>query len=202
MKTPDLYDILGVPRDAKPRDIKAAYRKAATAAHPDKGGSDEDLQAINQAWETLGDPEKRARYDETGEAENTPGNVSPGEALFLQALEMAINSCDENSLTEEIDRLLNKKYGDMVRVHSDIKTRIHGFSMQIGRYVSRKTPENLIESRLRSKLGDLNKASEAIGRECDALLEAMEINKTYADVAPAKVRHKQRIKIPKYTFQA
>lgn len=63
MKTPDLYDTLGVPRDAKPRDIKAAYRKRAAAAHPDKGGNDEDLQAINAMEAALAKVEKQlGRY--------------------------------------------------------------------------------------------------------------------------------------------
>ncbi len=91
MKTPDLYDILGVPRDAKLRDIKAAYRKRAAAAHPDKGGSDDELQAINAAYETLSDADKRRRYDETGEVENASAAVSRGEERFLQALDEVLH---------------------------------------------------------------------------------------------------------------
>lgn len=44
----DHYDTLGVPRDADAQAIKKAYRKASSAAHPDKGGSDEAQQAVNR----------------------------------------------------------------------------------------------------------------------------------------------------------
>lgn len=63
---PSHYETLDIPRDATPEQIKSAYRKAASANHPDKGGSAEAMQAVNKANDVLSDPEKRARYDETG----------------------------------------------------------------------------------------------------------------------------------------
>lgn len=63
----DHYATLGVEHDASPEDIKQAFRRAASAAHPDKGGSDKAMAEINRAYEVLGDMERRTRYDETGE---------------------------------------------------------------------------------------------------------------------------------------
>jgi curved DNA-binding protein CbpA len=45
--------------------VKAAYRKAALAHHPDRGGSTEAIQRINEANDVLSDPDRRARYDES-----------------------------------------------------------------------------------------------------------------------------------------
>lgn len=62
------YEVLGVARDATPEQIKQAYRAASSKAHPDKdGGSTEAMAAVNLAYETLSDPERRKRYDETGQ---------------------------------------------------------------------------------------------------------------------------------------
>ena len=62
-----LYDILNVARDASHDEIKAAWRRAAAAAHPDRaGGSVERMSQVNQAWEVLGDAHRRAAYDAEG----------------------------------------------------------------------------------------------------------------------------------------
>ncbi len=69
----DYYEILGVPRDASAKDIKAAYRKLARKWHPDlhpgekKAEAEEKIKRINEAYEVLKDSEKRAKYDQLGE---------------------------------------------------------------------------------------------------------------------------------------
>ena len=60
---PDYYVTLGVPRTATPDEIKRAFRKLASQHHPDKGGDTAKFQAIQAAYDTLGDADKRAAYD-------------------------------------------------------------------------------------------------------------------------------------------
>lgn len=66
----DYYAILGVPRDAAATDIKKTFRKLARKHHPDvakdKKSAEEKFKEINEAYEVLGDPEKRAKYDRLG----------------------------------------------------------------------------------------------------------------------------------------
>ncbi len=66
----DYYATLGVPRDAQPDAIKKAFRKLARKYHPDvakdKSTAEEKFKEINEAFEVLGDPEKRAKYDRLG----------------------------------------------------------------------------------------------------------------------------------------
>lgn len=62
-KAADYYEILGVNRNASAEEIKKAYKEAAKTAHPDNGGDTAKMQMINEAWDILGNAQKRAEYD-------------------------------------------------------------------------------------------------------------------------------------------
>lgn len=68
----DYYKILGVDRKASDDEIKRAYRKLALRYHPDRNAGDkqaeEKFKEINEAYQVLSDPEKRARYEQLGES--------------------------------------------------------------------------------------------------------------------------------------
>ena len=70
MEYKDYYQILGVGRDAKPDDIRKAYRKLAMQYHPDRNpgdkGSEDRFKEINEAYQVLNDPQKRSHYDRLG----------------------------------------------------------------------------------------------------------------------------------------
>ena len=66
----DYYDILGVSKGATNSEIKKAYRKKAIEFHPDKNpgdsSSEEKFKNAAEAYEVLGDPDKKAKYDQYG----------------------------------------------------------------------------------------------------------------------------------------
>ena len=71
MPKKDYYEILGVSRDAKEKDIKKAYRRLAKQYHPDtykgdKKEAEEKFKEISEAYEVLVDKDKRAKYDQIG----------------------------------------------------------------------------------------------------------------------------------------
>lgn len=70
VKYKDYYETLGVPRTASDAEIKKAFRKLAREFHPDvaknKKQAEEKFKELNEAYEVLGDPAKRKKYDELG----------------------------------------------------------------------------------------------------------------------------------------
>jgi curved DNA-binding protein len=82
VKYKDYYETLGVAKTATPDEIKQAFRKLARIHHPDvaknKTAGEAKFKEINEAYEVLGDPEKRTKYDELGPNWQDPVGAAPG----------------------------------------------------------------------------------------------------------------------------
>lgn len=105
----DHYQTLGVARDASQSEIRTAYRKAASEAHPDRpGGCAERMQAVNVAFEVLGNPERRAAYDR-GEGEGSPDAIAREilRAIFTEA----ISDDADDVLRYSLDKLHRSEIG-------------------------------------------------------------------------------------------
>ena len=68
MASKDYYEVLGLQKGASEDEIKRAFRKLAIKYHPDKNQgnkeAEEKFKDINEAYQILSDPEKKARYDQ------------------------------------------------------------------------------------------------------------------------------------------
>src|ERR1700754_5207916 len=84
-RAPDYYKVLGVDKKASKEDTKKAYRKLARKYHPDTNkdaGAEERFKQISEAYDVLGDEDKRKRYDRGGSVlgggANPFGGGAPG----------------------------------------------------------------------------------------------------------------------------
>ena len=68
MSKRDYYEVLGVSKSASPDELKKAFRKHAVQHHPDRGGDEAKFKEASEAYEVLGNAEKRKRYDQFGHA--------------------------------------------------------------------------------------------------------------------------------------
>src|SRR5512137_1749958 len=80
MEKKDYYETLSVRRDVAPDDLKKAFRHLARKYHPDlnKGSkeAEEKFKEINEAYQVLSDPQKKAQYDQVGHVEFKPGDAA------------------------------------------------------------------------------------------------------------------------------
>jgi len=83
----DYYKVLGISKDANHDEVRKAFRKLARKYHPDvaedKSTAEEKFKELNEAYEVLGDPEKRKKYDAMGSNRQRPGaGSSPSDANY------------------------------------------------------------------------------------------------------------------------
>ena len=86
MAKKDLYEVLGLQKGASEKEIKSAFRKLAIKYHPDKNPGDkaaeENFKEINEAYQVLSDPQKKAQYDQFGTTDNSAFGQSGGGASY------------------------------------------------------------------------------------------------------------------------
>ena len=110
-----LYETLGVAEDADEADVKRAYRRRAVETHPDAGGDPAEFRRVQEAYEVLSDPERRARYDETGLVDDPEKARETARRMAVEVLVAMVEGAPEHvdyaaaareSVEAESERLL------------------------------------------------------------------------------------------------
>lgn len=163
------YETLKVARDASPAEIKAAWRRASAAAHPDReGGSTERQQAVNRAYEVLSDPERRGAYDATGVDAPQPTVEDEARQAFVQMLSnLIVHEGDLLAYAASVVEEARSQLIDQVNVR---KTMVARLSSRCGK-VRRKhgIGENLVEQLLEER-------AKALDQELQLLEKGLRVN--------------------------
>jgi hypothetical protein len=93
----DYYEVLGVSSDATAEAIERAYRNAARSRHPDSGGNEEDMKALNEARDLLVNSESRRAYDEA----RRPSGIAYGSSYAFDVDGAARTGAFETSVDDE-----------------------------------------------------------------------------------------------------
>ena len=118
----DYYSVLGIKKNASPEEIKKAFRKLAVKYHPDRNPdnkvAEEKFKEISEAYEVLGDKEKRQKYDQFGRYWQQAGKTgaSPWGSKRSTSYSSNVNIGDFNfgdygSFDEFINDLLGRPFG-------------------------------------------------------------------------------------------
>ena len=175
------YDTLGVGKDATPDEVRKAYRAKASEHHPDKEGGDKDkMQMVNAAWATLGDAERRAQYDATGDdkADSIDGEAQNcAMAALMQHLEQpgALGAA-RRDLRQRREQMLNAK-AMHTRKAERVRARRDKFKIKDG---ATNIAHLLIDQAVR-QLEDHNRGLE---RELTIVDKALALLETHGEEIP------------------
>lgn len=178
-KTP--YETLGVDKNASPSEIKKAMKEKAKNAHPDKGGSEEDMKEINKAYAILINPEKKKRYDETGEDDVKQSFeskfLSMINKLFLQTVE---NTDEEDVPYIDLVADLPKKFNDIaIQLEKQEKEFTKKLEKNKKVYERIKNKESAVGIVMLHEIESQEQTIQSIKKEKEFILECVEKSKEF-----------------------
>ncbi len=195
MKRIDPYDVLGVKRDADPETIKAAYRNAAKAHHPDKGGDADRFAAATLAYDVLMDEKRRKLFDETGKIDDGPVEAKQQRAkqlLYEMIAHALMGDADPLSinLISQMDQLLQKQIGEIATRKGQLNRaldRAKRMEIRFSRKAKKETENTFVDmlKRHQQQIADGLEFNESEAEIRQIALDMVRLY-TYAPTAPGK----------------
>lgn len=101
------YEVLGVPRDCSPEDIRSAYRRLAAQLHPDQGGGRGEFEQVTWAKELLLDPKRRDQYDRLGTTRTAKEMEMKDKVLHMvnSIISSVLDADDDETTTDVVGKI-------------------------------------------------------------------------------------------------
>jgi DnaJ-class molecular chaperone len=158
----DLYNDLGVSKDADAKEIKKAYRSESQKHHPDKGGDPEKFHSIALAYQVLSDPSRRKEYDETGSTEKKRGpEIAAEQVIYTWLNEILEQDSMPNDIVLELTDRIESGRTQLTKAKNQTQYRLKKFNRLLGR-VSGGDQDNMVDNALKKKITDCEKQLEDI----------------------------------------
>lgn len=119
-KKRNLYDVLGVHKDAEAIEIKKAYRRKSKEHHPDRGGDKDEFAEVAHAYEVLSDPIRREKYDRTGVSKDVPFGLKLS-SLMDKTLFAVLKKCHNPETFDVIEEMRNDIKNQELKISNNIK---------------------------------------------------------------------------------
>ena len=179
------YETLGLAPDATPEQIKKAHRRRASETHPDMGGDREEFQRVQAAYELLSDPDRRARFDATGD--DGRDDVPPAEVIAKRAFTDSLTDEHRKASMDYLQHaiaILRRKRSDTVKAVRDTEEDIaqlqHTRQHLVRTRGERPVLEEVLDALLAPRIAALPKLRTWLPR----FEEAIEILKGYRFALP------------------
>lgn len=161
----DLYTALGVNRGAPPEVIHRAYRQAAKAAHPDRGGSPERWALIALARDTLADATRRKLYDETGDTDVIDAAVKQ---TVYDAIAQIVSQADRMGdlttfdIVKDAIQMLRDNLRNIEAMRGNLRTGARSVHKVIDRFKSLDGAPNLLHEILAEQFAGAIRGEQAL----------------------------------------
>lgn len=177
------YETLGVAKDSTSDEIKHAFRRCASEAHPDREGGDAERMAlVNKAYEVLGNPERRERYDTTGSDVDQKSPEFQARDMLLQMLAGVLDS-GATQILAELQRLLRQNRLGLEQSLDQYKAKVRKLEKQRGK-VRVKKGDDLVEMLITQQLANCEQVKAQIARALTIMDAADLMLKDWEEDAP------------------
>ncbi len=175
-----LYDILGVPKNASKKEIKDAWRNLAKENHPDtENGNKEKMSEINNAYAVLSAPEKRARYDATGEEKQKPffNKFASFVDQVLSGIIERVENVDTTNIVKEFMTVIDDSFAQLSQHKISAKIKMS----KIGKVQNRIKPstDQTIVLILEAQISAIKSQISVIEEEMDFMKKCKDLIKSY-----------------------
>jgi curved DNA-binding protein CbpA len=185
----NLYDVLGVNKDADKDAIKKAHRNGVKKNHPDKGGDKELFQEIQLAYDVLSDEQRRNKYDETGETDKPRDLFAEMFASFIDSLvsHLETSKTDNINLIELGNNMLQQELEELTRKKHVVNRSLELLENALKRMDSKKGStlmQDITKSKIKTSTLHLTKLEEGIEFYTKAMEELQEFIYTFEHEEP------------------